>query len=65
MLAGPIIGLLPVTIAALVAIFAPSVILPGADFYFVTMVLIPITMALAAMKSEAPAAPEPASAPVM
>ncbi|UCC73483.1 MAG: PDZ domain-containing protein [Gemmatimonadota bacterium] len=60
MLAGVLIGLLPLTIASLIAIFAPAVILPGADFYFLTMVLIPITMALAVMKSEAAPAPEPA-----
>jgi hypothetical protein len=63
MLAGVLLGLLPVTIGSLVQIFAPGVILPGADFYFLTMVLIPITMAMAIMKSAAP--PAPAPAPVM
>jgi MFS family permease len=56
MLGGVLIGLLPVTIASLVAIFAPAVILPGADFYFLTMVLIPITMAMAIMGAAKPAA---------
>ncbi len=59
MLAGVIIGLAPVTIASLIQIFAPSVLLPGVDFYFLTMVLIPITMALAVMRTAAPAAPAP------
>ena len=63
MLAGVLIGLLPVTITALVTMFAPSVILPGSDFFFLTMVLIPITMALAVIK--AGAAPAAEHAPVM
>jgi hypothetical protein len=52
--------LLPVTISALVTTFAPSVILPGSDFFFLTMVLIPITMALAVVRGEAAPAAEPA-----
>jgi len=62
MLAGVLIGLLPVTIASLVAIFAPGVILPGGDFYFLAMVLIPISMAIAIMGSGAStqATPTPA-----
>lgn len=56
MLAGVVIGLAPVTIASLIGIFAPNVVLPGVDFYFLTMVLIPITMALAVMRTGAPAA---------
>jgi hypothetical protein len=60
-LAGVLVGLLPLTIAALVGIFAPQVILPGADFYFLTMVLIPITMALAMTRK----APAPSAAPLM
>ncbi len=63
MLAGVLIGLLPVTISALVTTFAPSVLLPGSDFFFLTMVLIPITMALAVMKAGATPAAGPA--PVM
>jgi hypothetical protein len=63
MVSGLLIGILPVMIIWLVSIFAPNVILPGSDFFFLTAVLIPITMALAVMKAEAAAAPEPA--PVM
>ncbi len=59
MLAGVIIGLAPVTIASLIQIFAPSVLLPGVDFYFLTMVFIPITLALAVMGTAAPAEPAP------
>ncbi len=60
MLIGVLVGLLPVTISALVTTFAPSVILPGSDFFFLTMILIPITMALAVMRAEVPPAAEPA-----
>jgi len=62
MLAGALIGLLPLTIAALVGIFAPTVVLPGARFFFLTMVLIPISMALAAIKAETAATPASAAA---
>jgi hypothetical protein len=56
MLGGALVGLLPLTIAALVGIFAPTVVLPGARFFFLTMVLIPITMATALIRKEAAAA---------
>jgi hypothetical protein len=57
LLAGVIIGLAPVTIASLIQIFVPSVVPPGVDFYFLTMVLIPISLALAVMRTAAPPAP--------
>lgn len=60
LLAGVIIGLAPVMIASLIGIFAPNVVLPGVDFYFLTMVLIPITLAAAVMRTAAPAAEAPA-----
>jgi hypothetical protein len=53
MLIGVLVGLLPITIAALVGVFAPRVVLPGADFYFLTLVLIPLALALATMRKEA------------
>jgi hypothetical protein len=59
LLAGVLVGLAPVTIASLVGIFAPSVVLPGSDFYALTLVLVPITLALAVMR----VAPEPAIRP--
>ena len=49
MLAGVIVGFLPVTIAALVGIFAPKLVLPGSDFYFLTLILIPIALAWAVL----------------
>ena len=56
MLAGVIVGLLPVTIGSLIAIFAPQAVLPGQDFYFMTLVLIPIALSMAVMKKAGPAA---------
>ncbi len=79
MLVGVLLGLIPLTLASMVGIFAPQVVLPGANFYFVTMGLIPIalymavskgggTVAVAAAPAAAPApppppAPRPAPAP--
>ncbi len=67
MLAGVIVGLLPVTIGSLIAIFAPQAVLPGQDFYFMTLVLIPIALSMAVMKKAGPAAPaaEPPATPAM
>lgn len=50
LLAGILLGLAPVTVASLIGILAPSVILPGSDFYFLALVLVPITLALAVMR---------------
>jgi len=49
---GTIIGLAPVIISAIIGIIAPKLVLPGVEFYFLTMVLIPISLALACVKSE-------------
>jgi hypothetical protein len=65
MLIGVLVGLLPITIAVLIVVFAPTVVLPGADFYFLTFLLIPITLALATIRKEAAPAEAPASAPLM
>jgi hypothetical protein len=59
LLVGVLVGLLPLTIGSLIVTLAPSVVPPGVDFYFVTMILIPITMALAVMRSPQAAAPAP------
>ncbi|KPK82540.1 MAG: hypothetical protein AMS25_02000 [Gemmatimonas sp. SM23_52] len=59
MLVGVIIGLLPITIAALIGVFAPRVVLPGYNFYFLTLVLIPFALAAAVIKSERAPAPAP------
>ncbi len=45
MLLGTVLGLLPVTIAQMVNAFSPQAMLPGQDYYFVTLALIPLTWA--------------------
>ena len=52
MLYGTLIALLPVTISNLVSAVAPSVTLPGFQYYGFLLGLIPITFALAAVKKE-------------
>ena len=42
-----LVGLLPMAISAVIRAAAPDVVLPGQEFYFLTMVLIPVSLALA------------------
>lgn len=51
MLLGTIIGLAPVTVSSMVGAVAPSLVLPGVQFYFLTLVLIPVSFALAVRTS--------------
>ena len=51
MLLGTVLGIVPVTIAQLVSTFSPHSGLPGQDFYFVTLALIPMTWARSASRS--------------
>jgi hypothetical protein len=51
MLWGAILGLGPLVVSALVGLISPSTVLPGSQYFFLTLVLIPITFALAAVKS--------------
>ena len=53
MLFGTIIGLAPIIIPGIINIFAPTVVLPGQDFYILTFVFIPISFALACIKRRA------------
>lgn len=53
MLIGALIGLLPSLIATVTAIFAPQVVLPGGNFYFLTLVALPITWSMAVLKGTA------------
>lgn len=50
MLLGTVIGLAPRVISALIGVIAPKVVLPGVEFYALTMVLIPFALAQAALK---------------
>jgi hypothetical protein len=51
MLAGVIIGLGPILIASVAGLVSPSTFLPLSQFYFLTLGLIPIAFAIAAVKS--------------
>ena len=51
-LAGVLAGFLPILVVVLVGVVAPQVVIPGANFFFLTIVLIPISLALAVMKSD-------------
>jgi hypothetical protein len=50
MLAGVVIGLLPLTCLMVAGMFVRTDLLPGTDFLFLTLVLIPISFALALLK---------------
>ncbi|HSM34981.1 MAG TPA: PDZ domain-containing protein, partial [Longimicrobiales bacterium] len=50
-LVGVLVGLLPVTLGSLVGIFSPETVLPGSDYYFVLLGLIPITLWAALSRS--------------
>lgn len=51
MLLGTVLGIVPVTIAQLVSAFSPGAGLPGQDYYFITLALIPMTWARSASLS--------------
>lgn len=51
MLAGTILGFAPLIIVIVMSIVAPSVVLPGANYYILTFALIPITFSMAAVRS--------------
>lgn len=47
---GILLGVLPVNIALVFRILAPRLVLPGSDFYYLTVVLIPVTLVVAIMR---------------
>jgi len=51
MLWGTVIGLLPATVAVVVTAFSPHSVLPGQDYYFMSLALIPLTWARSASRS--------------
>ena len=55
-LIGALIGLVPPILSVVVGIFAPQVVLPGQNFYFLTMIAIPITWSMAVLKGGSAAA---------
>lgn len=54
LLLGTVLGLGPIILNSVVGLFAPRVVLPGAQYYFLTLVLIPVTFALAAVRAGRP-----------
>ena len=56
MLCGTLAGLLPITISSLVTLVAPDFLLPGAQYYSLTLGLIPIAFALATLRRPEPVA---------
>lgn len=53
MLLGTLAGLIPVTIAQMITAFSPLAVLPGHNYYFVTLALIPLTWARSASRARA------------
>ena len=56
-LAGVLVGFLPILFVVMVGLVAPQVVIPGANFFFLSIVMIPISLALAVMKSDKAEAP--------
>lgn len=50
-----VIGFAPAIVSLLVYIVAPRVVLPGADYYMLTIVLLPIALSWATVKAKTPA----------
>lgn len=57
---GAIIGMLPVIVSSIMNLLAPMLVLPGQQYWFIALGLIPITFSLAVMGSKA--SPETATA---
>lgn len=51
MLAGALLGLIPLILNGVVALVAPRVVLPGGQYYFLSLAFIPITFAIAAVRA--------------
>jgi hypothetical protein len=52
LLAGVVVGLLPITVMMVAGLFVRTDLLPGTDFLFLTLAVIPISFALALLKRE-------------
>ena len=49
-LAGILLGVLPVTLAMVIRILVPRLVLPGSDFYYLTVIFIPIALMTAMLR---------------
>jgi len=63
MLYGIVLGLAPALVATISGLIAPNFSLPGATYYFFTMVAIPVSFAYAVIKREASLQPSTVSQP--
>ena len=50
MLAGVLFGLLPLTLMMVAGMFGVQIDFPGSDFLFLTLLLIPVSFAMALLK---------------
>jgi hypothetical protein len=50
MVFGAVVGLMPLLINAIITTVAPLMVLPGSQYYFLTLGLIPITFSIAAIR---------------
>jgi hypothetical protein len=53
MVAGTFVGLAPIAVLWLVGAVAPQLIIPGAEFAFLTLLVVPIAMAVGALRMQA------------
>lgn len=51
-LAGVLVGFLPILVVVLIGLIAPGLVIPGGPFFFLTLVFIPVSLALAVMKTQ-------------
>ena len=51
MLGGAVLGLGPLIVSAVIGLVSPQTVLPGSQYYFLTLALIPITFAMASVKA--------------
>lgn len=57
MLAGTLIGLLPLVLSSLVGLLSPSTVIPTSQYWVVTLIAIPIAFALAAVQGSRASSP--------
>ena len=51
-LVGILLGVLPISLEGLFGLLAPSLVLPGSDFYHLTIVLIPVALVSAILRQQ-------------
>ena len=51
-LAEILLGILPITLEVLFGLLVPTLVLPGSDFYYLTVVFIPIALVTAIVRQQ-------------